>query len=93
LKNAMETAPDADVTEDMVMMIYETAALIGGYTFEDPGAFARRVTKLMEATSSGDSGGAVDAVVVEDEAVDVDAEDAVEEMRMFGSPSPSSDVW
>merc|ERR1712061_781360 len=67
LKNAMETAPEADITEDMVMMIYETAALIGGYTIEDPGDFARRVTKLMEATSSGESGGAVDAVVVEDQ--------------------------
>merc|ERR1712066_12426 len=65
LKNAMETAPDEDVTEDMVMMIYETAALIGGYTIEDPGDFARRVTKLMEATSSGDSAGAVDAEVVD----------------------------
>merc|ERR1712187_1092117 len=28
LKNAMETSPDAETTEDMVMMVYETAALI-----------------------------------------------------------------
>merc|ERR1712107_357097 len=40
LKNAMETAPEADTTEDMVMMVYETAALIGGYSIEDPGDFA-----------------------------------------------------
>eukprot|EP00415_Alexandrium_ostenfeldii_P003107 UN3107 len=48
LRNAMEVAPEADETEDMVLMLYETAALIGGYTIEDPGDFAKRVTKLME---------------------------------------------
>jgi HSP90 family molecular chaperone len=53
LKNAMETAPDSQSTEDIVMMIYETAALIGGYTIEDPGDFAKRVTKLMEAQAFG----------------------------------------
>jgi len=66
MKNAMEAAPDATSTEDMVMMIYETAALIGGYTIEDPGDFAKRVTKLMESqadTSSGSSG-PMDAEVV-----------------------------
>merc|ERR1711920_635216 len=65
LKSAMETAPDADETEDMVLMLYETAALIGGYTIEDPGDFAKRVTKLMESMGSGEaSGGSVDAEVV-----------------------------
>merc|ERR1712232_1376425 len=49
LKAAMESDPDSETTEDMVMMIYETAALIGGYTIEDPGDFARRVTKLMDS--------------------------------------------
>merc|ERR1712157_567793 len=29
LKDAMDSAPDADETEDMVMLVYETAALIG----------------------------------------------------------------
>ena len=41
LKNAQESAPDADETEDMVLMVYETAALIGGYTLEDPGEIGR----------------------------------------------------
>jgi len=65
LKAAMEQAPDADETEDMVLMVYETAALIGGYTLEDPGDFAKRVTKLMEV-AGGDSSasGHVDAEVV-----------------------------
>merc|ERR1711972_1093458 len=64
LKNAMETAPESESTEDMVMMVYETAALIGGYTIEDPGDFAKRVTKLMENTGGGSGGGVADAEVV-----------------------------
>merc|ERR1712037_947139 len=65
MKNAMETAPDADETEDMVLMLYETAALIGGYTIEDPGDFAKRVTKLMENMGSGGAtDGSVDAEVI-----------------------------
>merc|ERR1712176_742298 len=64
LKNAMETAPESDTTEDMVMMVYETAALIGGYTIEDPGEFAKRVTKLMESVDSSSNGGSLDAEVV-----------------------------
>merc|ERR1719221_1278829 len=63
LKAAMETAPDAEETEDMVMMVFETAALIGGYSIEDPGDFARRVTKLMEGMG-GDAAGHVDAEVI-----------------------------
>merc|ERR1712014_475292 len=62
LKAAMEAAPEADTTEDMVMMVYETAALIGGYSIEDPGDFAARVNKLMESqisTSGGSSDGTV----------------------------------
>merc|ERR1712046_461446 len=53
MKHAMETDPKSDNTKDMVMMIFETAALMGGYSIEDPGDFARRVTKLMEATGMG----------------------------------------
>merc|ERR1711972_308276 len=64
LKSAMETSPDSDTTEDMVMMIYETAALIGGYSIEDPGEFAKRVTKLMESTGDGSGAGVADAEVV-----------------------------
>eukprot|EP00440_Ansanella_granifera_P031423 gb/GFBE01034117.1/.p1 GENE.gb/GFBE01034117.1/~~gb/GFBE01034117.1/.p1 ORF type:complete len:751 (+),score=279.26 gb/GFBE01034117.1/:1-2253(+) len=63
LKNAMETNPDGPETEDMVMMVYETAALIGGYTIEDPGDFAKRVTKLMEAQAA-DAAGSMDAEVI-----------------------------
>jgi len=64
LKTAMETAPESKETQDMVLMIYETASLLGGYTIEDPGEFAKRVTKLMEATGAGGSPGSMDAEVV-----------------------------
>jgi HSP90 family molecular chaperone len=62
LKEMQESAPDSDETEDMVMMVYETAALIGGYNIEDPADFAKRVTKLM-VNSAPDTGtsGVVDA--------------------------------
>merc|ERR1712050_451837 len=68
LKNAMETDPESVETEDMVLLIYETAALIGGYTIEDPGDFAARVNKLMEQVggSGGAAGGVSDAEVVSD---------------------------
>merc|ERR1712151_1345374 len=56
LKEMQEKDPDGEETEDMVMMVYETAALIGGYTIEDPGDFAKRVTKLM-VKMGPDSGG------------------------------------
>jgi len=65
MKRQMEQDPKSDTTKDMTLMIFETASLIGGYQIEDPGDFARRVTKLMESMgqdpSSGDS---VDAEVV-----------------------------
>ncbi|CAK8999992.1 Endoplasmin homolog (Glucose-regulated protein 94 homolog) (GRP-94 homolog) (Heat shock protein 90-7) (AtHSP90.7) (AtHsp90-7) (Protein SHEPHERD) [Durusdinium trenchii] len=66
LKEMMEKSPDSSETEDMVMMIYETAALIGGYTIEDPGDFAKRVTKLMEfqADAGGSAPDTQDAEVV-----------------------------
>merc|ERR1712070_880299 len=51
LKHLMEDAPDAPSTKDFVVIIYETAALSGGYSIEDPVAFARRVTALMEQTN------------------------------------------
>merc|ERR1712060_976108 len=59
LKSAMETDAESEDTEDMVLLVYETAALIGGYTIEDPGDFAARVNKLMEmqALAGSPSGG------------------------------------
>jgi len=53
LKAAMEVAPDTDDTIDLVMMTYETAALVGGYSIEDPSEFAQRVARLMSAVGGG----------------------------------------
>jgi heat shock protein beta len=62
LRTMQQTAPDSEETEDMVMMVYETAALIGGYNIEDPGEFAKRVTKLMVNMGPEEgSAGVVDA--------------------------------
>ena len=62
LRTMQQTAPDSEETEDMVMMVYETAALIGGYNIEDPGEFAKRVTKLMVSMGpEAGSAGVVDA--------------------------------
>jgi len=67
MKRQMEQDPKSETTKDMTMMIFETASLIGGYTIEDPGDFARRVTKLMESMGGdASSGGSVDAEVVSD---------------------------
>merc|ERR1711972_310140 len=68
LKNAMETDPESTETEDIVLLVYETAALIGGYTIEDPGDFAARVNKLMEAQAFSSGSGPADG------SVNVDAE-------------------
>ena len=65
MKSLMETSPDAESTEDMVMMVYETAALIGGYTLEDPGEFAKRVTKLMDGGISDAPAAAAGSVEAE----------------------------
>merc|ERR1712187_80700 len=62
IKTAMETDAESDDTEDMVLLVYETAALIGGYSIEDPGDFAARVNKLMES-QIGTSGGSSDGPV------------------------------
>merc|ERR1711957_492644 len=48
VKTAMVMSPDAPETEDLVATVYEVAALMGGYAIEDPGSFAKRVTKLLE---------------------------------------------
>merc|ERR1712007_49013 len=64
LDDLRKANPEGDATEDMVMMLYETAALLGGYTIEDPGQFAKRVTKLMDGGIDSPIGASVEAEVV-----------------------------
>ena len=52
----------------MAMMIYETAALVGGYAIDDLGRFGQRVMNLMETggaqiADAGDN--AAEAMVLE----------------------------
>jgi len=47
LRTMVESSPDADATKNFGSLIYDTAALAGGYSIDDPAEFASRVTALM----------------------------------------------
>jgi len=47
LRLMKDTAPHSEETKDMVILLYETAALKGGYNLEEPAEHAKRVTTLM----------------------------------------------
>ena len=69
LKVNYETDPDADATKQTAFLLYDIAALTGGYTIDDPNAFAQRVTGMLQdrigASEAGsDEGGVKDAEVV-----------------------------
>mmetsp|Transcript_12100 Transcript_12100/g.17386 ORF Transcript_12100/g.17386 Transcript_12100/m.17386 type:complete len:231 (-) Transcript_12100:79-771(-) len=65
MKLLMESSPDDKSTKDKVMMIYETALLLGGYSIDDPNAFAKRVASMMEdQLSVSPPDGPVEAEVV-----------------------------
>jgi len=61
LKRATQIDPGAAAASGMATVLFETAALVGGYSIEDPAAFAKRIARLMEAASpytdeDGDAG-------------------------------------
>ncbi|CAM9316030.1 unnamed protein product [Sphacelaria rigidula] len=67
LQKSFEIAPDSDETKQTAMLLYDIAALTGGYSIDDPGAFAKRVTGMLAERIVGDegeSGGVADAEVV-----------------------------
>lgn len=64
LDNLMKLNPEAETTQDMVFMLYETASLLGGYTLEDPGDFAKRVTSMMDGHMEPAGGNSVEAEVL-----------------------------
>merc|ERR1719218_43935 len=47
LRTMVESSPDAEATKNFGTLIYDTAALAGGYSIDDPAEFASRVTALM----------------------------------------------
>lgn len=69
LQSSYNTEPDADSTKQTALLLYDIAALTGGYSIDDPNAFAQRVTGMLEeriggAGSGADEGGVADAEVV-----------------------------
>jgi hypothetical protein len=68
LKSKVEAAPDATETLEMGKLVYDVAALAGGYDVDDPGAFSARVVKLMslQAVADGASGVVPEGVTTRD---------------------------
>lgn len=67
LQASYKTDPDADSTKQTALLLYDIAALTGGYSIDDPNAFAQRVTGMLEERIGGggaDEGGVSDAEVV-----------------------------
>lgn len=67
LRKSFEIAPDSDDSRQTAMLLYDIAALTGGYSIDDPGAFAKRVTGMLAERIVGEdeeSGGVADAEVV-----------------------------
>eukprot|EP00747_Dinoflagellata_sp_TGD_P162819 gnl/TRDRNA2_/TRDRNA2_180837_c0_seq1.p1 gnl/TRDRNA2_/TRDRNA2_180837_c0~~gnl/TRDRNA2_/TRDRNA2_180837_c0_seq1.p1 ORF type:complete len:810 (+),score=192.09 gnl/TRDRNA2_/TRDRNA2_180837_c0_seq1:65-2494(+) len=50
LKESFTTDPGAPEVQDLANLIFEIAALTGGYRIDDPAAFAKRVTGLVTKT-------------------------------------------
>lgn len=70
LQKSYEIAPDAPETRQTALLLYDIAALTGGYSIDDPNEFAKRVTTMLE-----DRIGAVD---------DSSAEDGVKDVEVVG---------
>ncbi|CAM9581908.1 unnamed protein product [Discosporangium mesarthrocarpum] len=79
LQAAHTSAPDSEEIKQTALLIYDVAALTGGYNIDDPAAFASRVTGMLEdragaagavagsgegSGESSSSGGVADAEVV-----------------------------
>lgn len=47
LKRKVETSPDDKETLELGKLVFDVAALAGGYDVEDIGAFSARITKLL----------------------------------------------
>jgi Hsp90 protein len=47
LQQKYKSAPDTTDTKGLALLVYDVAALTGGYSIEDAANFAKRVTGLM----------------------------------------------
>jgi molecular chaperone HtpG len=52
LSGLFEKEPSSDQTREWIEMLYDQALLTEGSPIDDPGAFARRMTRMMEAAAS-----------------------------------------
>jgi len=64
LQEAFAKDPEVQETKDLAALVYEIAALTGGYRIDDPAAFAKRVTAGITRNLGGSN--IVDAEVVTD---------------------------
>jgi len=55
LKDKVATAPEDEGTKQTAYLMYDIAALTGGYTLDDPARFAARVTDLMVGVGQPDA--------------------------------------
>lgn len=89
LKSSFETAPDSSSTKQTALLLYDIAALTGGYSIDDPNAFAKRVTGMLEerivasgGAESSDEGGVSDAEVVEASTAEDGDDDEAKEVEV-----------
>lgn len=66
IKDISQTEPDSDDTMELITVLYETAALQGGYTLDNAAEYAKRVNRLLQDKVSASPGSATvsDAEVV-----------------------------
>ena len=76
LANAIEKDRESAAAKDQCELMYDVAALTGGYTIEDPGAFATRVISLMGDKAGGASIANAEVVASSDDAADEPTETA-----------------
>lgn len=56
LREKVSASPEAVETMELGRLVYDVAAVAGGYDVEDPGAFTARITKLMSRQVLADGG-------------------------------------
>lgn len=70
LRKTYEIAPDSADSKQTALLLYDIAALTGGYSIDDPNAFAQRVTTMLtdrigeDGEEVQEEGGVKDAEVV-----------------------------
>lgn len=77
LKQKVEGSPEDQETLELGKLVFDVAALAGGYDVEDIGAFSARITKLMSKQVMGEAAAVVPEGVSTRDIEDVTATPAV----------------